>query len=328
MAETHSVFLTFDVEDFVNDRSNLALYSILMMLKRYELKAIFFITGEKCEKLHHTRLLRLLEEHMIGYHSASHSVHPRILEYTDVKSYDEAYMRSVERETSKIDPLTGKVEGEGGIILLRALFKNKEVVAFRAPDYGWSPPHLEALKSLRIKFDFSTDLSQVPFTFKQISFYPFAFCNDIPENLFRGGVFASKLLRKISKTHVTVLNFHPWFYVNNKPWNFFYNDANPKELILGVPRSPRETQRLFSRLEILLKNIKALEKLGLVEITPELHTPKERLKVDEYLVWASHRNNMLRFERICNRRLRFIQSHVRKFFDLRERHARKTLSDS
>ena len=61
-------------------------------------------------------LLDLLEKHEIGYHSSSHSVHPTIFEFTDVAKYDKAYQTSILRETSHINPLTGKIEGSGGIL--------------------------------------------------------------------------------------------------------------------------------------------------------------------------------------------------------------------
>ncbi len=70
--------------------------------------------------------VELLSEHQIGYHSSSHSIHPTLFEFTDVESYEEAYQTSLIRETAHINPLTGEIEGSGGIQALQGFSpKNK-----------------------------------------------------------------------------------------------------------------------------------------------------------------------------------------------------------
>ena len=114
-------FLTFDVEDFMNGKSICALDRILELLKKYNLKGLFFITGNMIEKLRFfPEILDLLNVHEIGYHSSSHSIRSNIFEYNDLEDYEEAYLESQERETSRINILTGEIEGSGGIELLRA----------------------------------------------------------------------------------------------------------------------------------------------------------------------------------------------------------------
>lgn len=126
-----------------------ALHHILELLQKYDVKTLFFITGHMAEKMRDfPKILDLIKDHEIGYHSSAHSVHPTIVEYTDVENYDIARQISLKRETSHINPLTGECEGKGGIILLKALFPKKEIISFRAPGFCWSPPHLEALKDL------------------------------------------------------------------------------------------------------------------------------------------------------------------------------------
>ena len=153
----HKLILTFDIEDFINPNAINALCTLLEMLNKYKLKGIFFITGHMAEKLSNfPNILDKIKNHEIGYHSSSHSVRPIIAEYTDVESYDKAYAISLERETARIDPLTGKVKGEGGIFFLQDLFHLKKIKTYRAPGMSWNPPHLEALVDLGIKFDFSS----------------------------------------------------------------------------------------------------------------------------------------------------------------------------
>ena len=45
------LYITFDCEDFINIQSIFSLYQILKILKKYNVKALFFITGHMSEKL-------------------------------------------------------------------------------------------------------------------------------------------------------------------------------------------------------------------------------------------------------------------------------------
>jgi len=118
--ELGRVFLTFDVEDFINDQSIHSLFWILKLLKLNGLKGMFFLTGHIAEKLAKYRsVLNLLEQHTIGYHSSSHSVRPLIPEFADVANYWRAIQISSKREQAHIDPITGEIKGTGGIQILR-----------------------------------------------------------------------------------------------------------------------------------------------------------------------------------------------------------------
>lgn len=45
------MILTFDVEDFINSRSMDALHRILRLLRKYDIRALFLITGHAAERL-------------------------------------------------------------------------------------------------------------------------------------------------------------------------------------------------------------------------------------------------------------------------------------
>ena len=138
-----SIYLTFDCEDFITARSIFALQRILQLLQKYDVKGLFFLTGHMAKKISvFSEVFDLLEGHEIGYHSSAHSVRPIIVEYTDVEDYALACRFSLKRETSYVNPLTGECEGKGGILLLKDLFSNNQVISFRAPGNSWSPPHL------------------------------------------------------------------------------------------------------------------------------------------------------------------------------------------
>ena len=171
-------------------------------------------------------ILNLLEGHEIGYHSSSHSVHPNIFEYTDVENYDVAYKASLERECSRINPLTGKIEGPGGFLLLKEVFPKKKIVAFRAPGFCWSPPHLDALSDMGFQFDFSASLSRVPVSYKNVTFYPF------PAGGYRFSSFAS--WGSLITYRCSVLMSHPRNLVkrfgDKECGDLIYYEGNPVNL--------------------------------------------------------------------------------------------------
>ena len=300
----HELFITFDVEDFVNIRSTEALCSILELLKKHHVKALFFITGHVAEKLESSnKVVDLLEDHEIGYHSSSHSVRPNIIEYTDLESYQDAYEISLRRETSHINPSSGTIDGEGGIKTLRDVFSKKKIEAYRAPGFSWSPPHLEALKTLGFKYDFSAKFSKLPVCYKEITFYPFPILIDWKDSVN----YYKDLLAFTLSRQITVVDFHPDRFVNQSYWDSFFPDKAP-QIRLG------QTKRLLTKLESLLNTIRVMQKVKLLEAVSKptaSGVPLDTANVDTEKVqeqieaWSITR---------CSYRPRFLRSHLLKFF--------------
>ena len=277
----HQLLLTFDVEDFISARSIDALSSILRLLNKYDIRALFFVTGHVAEKLYSfEEVVHSLEEHEIGFHSSSHSVHPTIFEYCDVEKYEDAYSASLEREASRINPLSGAVEGKGGIYALKDLFPSKRIVAYRAPGYCCPPPHLEAMKRLGIKYDFSWSIPAAPVSYREITFYPKPVVLSWEGALLAGDLqIASwaKLMLSMFKKEVTLINFHPQIFVGKDFWDAIYYKGNPQELTEMLPRDSRQTRHMFSGFEVLLKRVSHLQKLGVIEASPRLMKSRRNL---------------------------------------------------
>lgn len=268
----NSIILTFDVEDFMSDLSLRALALILKLLRRHNLRGLFFITGNMSEKLSGIRdIVRLLEDHEIGYHSSSHSVRPTIPEFTDVQSFSDAVEISLSRETSHIDPLTGEPGGVGGVKKLRETFENKDIVSFRAPGFCWTPPHLEALRKLGIKFDFSAKLIGTRYptankvTFKNVVFYPFPAYFDFWEQPISPTAF---LISNSSKTQLTCFSGHDWSLAGPEPWDSVYYRGNPKNLAKATKQNTFAIIRNLVGLDTFLKGIKILEKSQILDTSP------------------------------------------------------------
>jgi peptidoglycan/xylan/chitin deacetylase (PgdA/CDA1 family) len=295
------------MEDFINSRSLKIYAKILNMLKKYDFEALFFVTGHMAEKLGHFPLiLKMLEPHEIGYHSSSHSVRPTIFEYTDIESYDEAYAMALERETAHINPFTGEAEGSGGIEFLRELFPNKSIIAFRAPGCAWSPPHLEALKKLGIKFDFSALLSSRPVHFKGITFYPYPIAID--------GFISYRRFSIMLNRGITVIASHPDFFGNSKFWDFAYHMGNPSRLFEAPERNVLEARILLWDFELLLKQIKFLEKLGLVEVSPSLNWSNENLKPTPNIIERCYEKSVEWPWDFFGYKPKFLRSHFSYYF--------------
>ena len=314
----NSLFLTFDVEDFISENSVPALHHILELLKKYDISALFFITGSIAEKLSNfSKTIELLNDHQIGYHSSGHSIHPTIFEFTDVPRFEEAYQVSLAREGSHINPLTGNMEGSGGIYALKRLFTTKRIVAFRAPGYCWSPPHIEALRTLGITYDFSTKISTCPLNYNNMTFYPFPFfCYG-----WNGGIRDHSGLQKYVLTHeVSVITIHPSTMVNRLDWDSIYYhrykglNLNPEHLIQPPARSPAEIASIFHKFELLLRHLETLQKIRLLKVTPELKVANKTVASGSIKASKCYKMSII-WATGFGYEPKFLYNHFKNFFD-------------
>jgi hypothetical protein len=314
------LLLTFDVEDFINVESLAALTSILDLLGKYGLNAVFFITGHMAEKLaFHPEITRSLMAHEIGFHSSAHSVHPTIFEYCDVERYENAYRTSLERETSHVDPLSGKIEGVGGILALRELFPNKNVRAYRAPGCCCPPPNLEALAGLGIRHDFSFCVSKAPVSYKGITFYPKPVFRNCDNALLGGGLQMtnwSRLMWSIFMREMTVLDFHPHSFVEKDFWDGAYHRGNPPRLKRALQRDCADIQNRLAKLEVLLKRVRRLEELGAIETSPNLMQSKTCLDTTKLNIDGLANDFAYWPKTLFGYEPKYIRSQLSEFFEL------------
>ena len=306
------LILTFDIEDFINPNETYALRFILAVLSKYDLKALFFLTGHVAERFSKDpEILDLLSEHEIGFHSSGHSVHPTIPEYTDTESYEEAYEVSLKRETSHINPFSGKIEGEGGISLLQKLFRRKKIEAFRAPGMSWTPPNLEALVNLGVRFDFSSNISNSePIAYKGITFYPYTFIQQWD------GAFSDYqcLISAILKRKVIVFDLHPTLYVNRCEWDSIFYSGNPVSLDNVSERPLAETDSFFKGFDLFLKRISSLEKAKIITTDPTLIKSSRDLRIRKEDVEKVYNWSMRWPRNRFHYEPTFARSHFYKFF--------------
>lgn len=312
------VLLTFDVEgppqreDFITEEIIATLYNVLKLLKKYDLKGFFFITGSGSEKIsRYPKILKLLRAHEIGYHSSSHSIKPGIFEYTDIKSYEEAFEISKERETSCIDPFSGNIRGKGGILSLKQIFPEKKIDSFRAPFLCWSPCHLEALRALGFGFDFSTDISNVPIFHKGITFFPYPVLIDSISSEFY--IILKKTLVEGKK--VTVFVMHPSLIIF-KPWKttcrWYRNPFYP----IQIKKHTRTLSRIkLSQLELFFSWLYLLRKNELIELKDSLKEAEKHLNPKKVDIAKVYERSLGAPKRLFCYKPKFLRSHFHQFFD-------------
>jgi hypothetical protein len=254
--------------------------------------------------------VNLLSTHQIGYHTSSHSVHPALFEFTDIENYRDALKESLLRETSHINPITGAIEGKGGIHVLRELFPHKEIAAFRSPGHCWSPPHLEALKCLGVKYDFSANLSINPVNYKGIVFYPY----HMDSGLWSGTFLEYLTMFKSFRNDTSVFTVHPSLIVNKFEWDSIYFKSNPEKMYQPDARSPSEIMSYFQKFELFLRRLCDLQKLNFLEVTPPLKMAKQSFNPTKLETEKSYLKS-IRWATNHGYKPKYLKQHFLKFFD-------------
>ncbi len=311
------ILLTFDVEgappeeDFLDGHSLMCLQRTLDMLGEYDFKGIFFIAATVAKQIRaYPELLRQLSQHRIGYHSVSHSRSLPMIQRIDIPDYRRAIEVSTEGERSTANPISPT----HNLQTLREVFPKKDITCFRAPFLVWTPPYLEALRALGIKFDFSSYISNTPVTFKGITFYPGPITIDDMLSTFITKAdprSTPKLtLGQLLQRTMSVLHFHPSSLLFHR---YFYSRKENR------PKGETQVKLAISMLHLLLKRIDILRKNNLVEVTSSLSPDWPVLKPEEIdigrVYWLGIKNAVTHF----NYYPRFVRGHFMHFFD-QEKH--------
>jgi len=326
------VYLTFDVEgpapyeDFIEEKTLFVLATILKKLRKNKLRAIFFIPGSVAENLsNHDEIIELLRPHEIGYHSTTHSIRPMIFEYTDFPDYKKAFEISLKRETASIHPINGKSVGEGGLLAVKKIFPEKQIVSFRAPFMCWSPPHLEALKSLGISYDFSSSVSNAPFCYKDITFFPpplpiegipnvVGFRGKTALNEKEGGFQLNLLISNLLRRPCTLLSMHPARLIFKTRRRYLTRNCR------NIQRKNFDVAVRLLVIDLLFKQLNILQKMKLIEVTPPLEMVKK--SPPNFDVKGIYDKSIYAAKKLFHYNPKFLRSHFEKFFNFNARHRR------
>ena len=229
--------------DFVIEKS---IPRILKILKKYNIKATFFVLGPDVESFPKLYKEVIKQGHEIGNHTYSH--------FHNLKDLPE---KEIYKEIKKTHDIIKKK-------------LNYTCVGFRAPNYSFNYKVLNVLKKLNYKYDSSLSPSFYPSIFPlsalKIPKKPFKLKNS---NIIELPLSSSPFFRlPVFGTPIRVLG--QWWLITNKlllPWlniNFHARDAVPE-----IPKEPglpalvyinlkTTTQRLDRALKYLSKKTKTM----------------------------------------------------------------------
>ena len=193
----------------------------------------------------------------------------------------------------------------------------KQIVSFRAPGYCWTPPHLDAMKTLGIKYDFSTNISIDPVSFHGITFYPFT----ILMANWQGGIREHYFLQRVTlKRDISILTIHPSTMVNQLDWDLIYYHKynnfklNPANLTQPSARSPADIKSKYHRFDLLLRHLATLQKFHLLKVTPELKPAHKTLLPSSIDVEKCYKLS-IKWAEGFGYKPHFIYNHFIRFFD-------------
>jgi hypothetical protein len=205
------------------------------------------------------------------------------------------------------------MKGKGGILKLREIFPNKQINCFRAPFLCWSPPHLEALRDLGFRFDFSTDISYKLFIYRGIKFFPYPlfidnvsqmvayFDDDYKKSLPR--LFLPKILNE----EISVILLHPSGIVENRG-QYFQTKVKVQTI----------NELKLTALKMFFRGLSLLRKAGMVNITPSIEEGQQILPTNEVDVKRLYVCNALKCEKLFKYKPKYIYSHFLRFFSATE----------
>jgi len=193
---------------------------------------------------------------------------------------------------------------------LRDTFSGNEVRCFRAPFFGWSPPHLEALKKLGVTVDFSSSLSNRPVCFKGITLYPLPIPIDDGLEatfLYRGSrdIFPEPIITMLLRRKVTVFSMHPATLLVKNPF------SGRDEYIVG---GNVRTKLAACLLRLFFKRINFLRENNLIRVTASPSQNWDQLNPEEVDVPTLYQQSIQDTRRLFDHNPRFLLSHFVHFF--------------
>jgi hypothetical protein len=108
--------------------------------------------------------------------------------------------------------------------------------------------------------------------------------------------------------------------VNQLDWDLIYHaennnfKLNPTNLAQPPARSPVEAASIFHRFDLLLRHLKALQKIHLLEITPELKKAIKTLHPTSADMTKCYKMSIEWAEEYFEYKPKFIYSHFTRFF--------------
>lgn len=267
MAKTKIMF-SFDTEDFTTIESTEAAARVAKILEDEGLKGSFMTVGRVAQEIIRNKrfdLLETLEKHEINFHTKDHTVHPTIIEYTDVKDFNQAAGRLLKEECE-------------GLGMVKAVFGNKNFYTAVPPGPSRSYAAMIMYSELGIPV-YADSILSTP-DGKDIFYcnalqldYTVWFEGDIYDRDTGDDKVIDELKDKLAKRQKAIIYDHPNRFYFYEFWDAEnYNKKNLCEDGKWIPckkRSPEEIERYFDLYKKVIRSIKNDDRFEI--ITPGMY---------------------------------------------------------
>ncbi|MBQ9543766.1 MAG: hypothetical protein IJV00_01410 [Clostridia bacterium] len=254
MQKKTKVVFSFDTEDFVNDFAAESILRCARILREEGAKGCFQVVGLLAEALKKWGRQDVIDElknhHEIGFHSYTHSVHPNLVELTDVCDPRAASAAFDERERE-------------GIRIVKEIFGRESLASAVPPgasftyiaQYGYHRLGIPVYAASPVK----DKVSSRPISFCNMTQLRYNFCLD--DTLFSMDEEGMKkvLDEKAAGQEVFVIYHHPNIDCTSEFWdaiNFNGRNTDPDKYVPSPKRPPEETELFFERFRKLVRMIR------------------------------------------------------------------------
>lgn len=254
MAKTKIMFC-FDTEDFTTIESTVAAARIAKILEEEGCKGSFMTVGRVAQELIRNKrfdLIDVLNRHEINFHTKDHTVHPTLIEYTDVEDFNRAAGRLLKEEC----------EGMG---MVKAVFGNENFYTVVPP--GPSRSYAAMIMYSELGIPVYADSILATKEGKDVFYcgalqldYTIWFEGDVFERDLTDGTVINEIKDRLAKREKAIIYDHPNKFFFNQFWDAVnYNKKNLCEYGKWIPcnrRSDADIEKYFNAYRTLIKSLK------------------------------------------------------------------------
>ncbi len=241
------ILFSFDCEDYTSDESTDMLVRLGDTLAENGIVGHFqmvALLAADIERKNRMDVVRALAPHKIGYHSYDHSIHPNLMERTDVEDFALATGRIMERER------------EGAEIVKRVF--GRETLCSACPpgnSISYAALYGYAKMGIPVYIGGVFDEQDHPFRFCNAIQVPYTYM--IEGYLFKPDFDPNAFLGMIAEEKLITLYNHPNMICHTEFWDSVnYNKKNLAPFGQWMPcpkRTPEDVERFFRNLKSLIR---------------------------------------------------------------------------
>ena len=253
MTKKTKIIFSFDTEDFVNEFAAESILRCAKLLREEGTKGCFQIVALLARALEKWGRQDVIDElknhHEIGLHTYSHSVHPNLVELTDLCDFGAAMRAFLERE-------------QEGARIVKEIFGRDRLMSAVPPGASLTYVAQYGYHKMGIPVYFGTARDKVssrPLRFCNMTQIRYNFCID--DFLFTADEAAMKAVldEKAAGQEIFTFYHHPNMDCGTAFWdelNFNGRNTEPENFIPSPKRDPEEIEKFFRNFRTLVRMIR------------------------------------------------------------------------